>query len=176
MSKRFYRADGSPDHEFDKAWAEREQRIAEERLANRRRRAVEYLHSHPEQMQANRARARAAADRKRRSDPVMARKLEIYDHLVEIQGGEHCAICKKPRPAETRRFAIDHDHETDEIRGLLCRRCNAALGRTREQGKDWLRAALEYLDRTSYTGLKHAEVRYANHREYALLNGGGGES
>lgn len=175
MTERFFLPDGSPDVEFEKAFAERQQQIALERIQHRRERALAYLHSHPEQMQANRLRARAAADRKRRADPIMRRKLEIYDQLVDAQGGEFCSICKKPRPSETRRFAIDHDHDTDEIRGLLCRRCNSALGRTREQGKDWLRAALEYLDRPTYTGLKHAEVRYANRREYALLNGGGGE-
>lgn len=141
------------------------------RLATQR----EYMRTHPEQRQKNRERARINADKRRRADPVMRRKLEIYDYLIELQGGEHCAICKKPRPVETRRFAIDHDYDTDEIRGLLCRRCNAALGQTREQGKEWLRAALAYLDRETYTGLKHAEVRYANKREYALLNGGGGE-
>jgi hypothetical protein len=99
----------------------------------------------------------------------MRRKLEIYEQLVEMQGGEFCSICKKLRETDVRRFAIDHDYETDEIRGLLCRRCNAALGRTREQGKEWLRAAVEYLDRETYTGIKHAEVRYANQSEYEAL-------
>jgi hypothetical protein len=120
-------------------------------------------------MQKNRDRAREYADKRRRADPVMRRKLEIYEQLVDMQGGEFCSICKKVRESDVRRFAIDHDHDTDEIRGLLCRRCNAALGRTREQGKEWLRAALEYLDREFYTGLKHAEVRYADRREYAQL-------
>jgi hypothetical protein len=41
----------------------------------------EYMRTHPEQMQKNRERGRAAADRRRRTDPVMRRKLEIYDQI-----------------------------------------------------------------------------------------------
>jgi len=36
-----------------------------------------------------------------------------------------CAICKEPSPG--RNFDVDHDHDTGEVRGLLCRRCNVGL-------------------------------------------------
>ena len=47
--------------------------------------------------------------------------------LIEVQGGS-CAICgRQPKPGG-RRLAIDHDHETGLVRGLLCYRCNTAIG------------------------------------------------
>lgn len=51
-----------------------------------------------------------------------------YDAMLAVQHGG-CAICgKKPR---TKALALDHDHRTGRIRGLLCtglRGCNKALG------------------------------------------------
>lgn len=47
----------------------------------------------------------------------------MYDELRAKQQGR-CAICKR----DDRVLAVDHDHSTGEIRGLLCRRCNSAIG------------------------------------------------
>jgi hypothetical protein len=41
---------------------------------------------------------------------------------------------------------VDHDHATGVIRGLLCFRCNNALGDFREEYELFQRAA-DYLDR-----------------------------
>lgn len=55
---------------------------------------------------------------------------EEYEELLAWQGGK-CYICRTvPR---VRRLAVDHDHDTGEIRGLLCANdewgCNVALRR-----------------------------------------------
>ena len=50
---------------------------------------------------------------------------ELYQALFEQQKGL-CSICR--RPGGNRRLHVDHDHETKEIRGLLCHKCNAGLG------------------------------------------------
>lgn len=48
-----------------------------------------------------------------------------YDKMLAAQYGR-CAICgNKP---VTIRLAVDHDHVTGKVRGLLCKRCNRALG------------------------------------------------
>jgi Autographiviridae endonuclease VII len=52
--------------------------------------------------------------------------VEEYDELFEEQDGK-CAICESV-PSNTR-LAVDHDHQTNEIRGLLCHPCNRLLGR-----------------------------------------------
>lgn len=66
-----------------------------------------------------------------------------FDRLVERQGGV-CAICKEPCPTN-QRLSVDHDHETGEVRGLLCRRCNAGIGHFQER-LDLLREAVRYLE------------------------------
>lgn len=47
---------------------------------------------------------------------------EEYKILYEAQGGR-CAICRRATGA-TRRLAVDHDHKTGRVRGLLCKPCN----------------------------------------------------
>ena len=52
--------------------------------------------------------------------------LEDYNKMSAAQDGV-CAICQKVDKTG-RRLAVDHDHNTGEIRGLLCGRCNRLLG------------------------------------------------
>ena len=58
---------------------------------------------------------------------------EAYDSMLKGQD-YRCKICRtdKARPRCTRQafrtFAVDHNHETGEVRGLLCNNCNAMLG------------------------------------------------
>lgn len=47
--------------------------------------------------------------------------------MVERQGGG-CAICHRGPSKGTARLYVDHDHDTDKVRGLLCQQCNSALG------------------------------------------------
>lgn len=55
---------------------------------------------------------------------------ERYAELLFLQNGV-CAICKMiAKPGK--RLHVDHDHETGEIRGLLCVSCNAAIGHLRD--------------------------------------------
>jgi hypothetical protein len=70
--------------------------------------------------------------------------LEDYDRMLEAQGGV-CAICKEARPEE-RTLHVDHDHVTGKIRGLLCFRCNNAIGDLRDD-VDLIYRMLDYLDR-----------------------------
>jgi len=65
---------------------------------------------------------------------------ERYDELFEEQGGL-CAICSKPEAG--RRLAIDHEHATGTVRGLLCFRCNVRLAHLEDVA--WRTVAEEYL-------------------------------
>ena len=49
-----------------------------------------------------------------------------YELMLRDQNG-CCAICGA-KPEKGKRLDIDHDHETGEVRGLLCGLCNRALG------------------------------------------------
>lgn len=48
-----------------------------------------------------------------------------YDRLYAAQGSV-CALCKKAT-GKTKKLAVDHQHETGKVRGLLCGRCNYNL-------------------------------------------------
>ncbi len=63
---------------------------------------------------------------------------EEYDEMLESQGGR-CAICNGIN-ANGRRLAVDHNHKTLEIRGLLCDMCNQAIGLLRDDTELLLRA------------------------------------
>lgn len=63
-----------------------------------------------------------------------------YEIMLERQGGA-CAICK--RPPGVKRLHVDHNHETGEVRGLLCLVCNMRLATL--ENLDWRVAAEAYL-------------------------------
>lgn len=66
------------------------------------------------------------------------------DAMAEVQGGL-CAICHEP--PLNRRLAVDHDHETGAVRGLLCTACNTTLGRFNDDPNRF-EAAAAYLRAT----------------------------
>lgn len=65
---------------------------------------------------------------------------EDHDSLAEFQNGL-CAICDQPRPYN---LAVDHDHATGLVRGLLCKRCNKLLRDVRDN-RELLISAATYL-------------------------------
>jgi len=61
--------------------------------------------------------------------------------------GNRCAICKRKRESDNgREWAVDHDHETGAIRGILCANCNGGLGMFQDSVVV-LRGAIDYLER-----------------------------
>jgi hypothetical protein len=67
--------------------------------------------------------------KRQRQDHVRALKYgctpEQYDALFEKQEGK-CACCDRDNSPHA--LCVDHNHRTGAIRGLLCHRCNGALG------------------------------------------------
>lgn len=68
---------------------------------------------------------------------------EKYWELYEYQGGR-CAICRRAM-GKTKRLAVDHDHKTNEVRGLLCGPCNNVLGTIARDDPEVFDRAAEYL-------------------------------
>lgn len=52
---------------------------------------------------------------------------EEYDAMLHKQRGK-CAICRQPEKVVGKSLAVDHDHKTGKVRGLLCGSCNQLLG------------------------------------------------
>jgi len=53
--------------------------------------------------------------------------LDDYNKLFINQYGQ-CLICKIHQSELSKALAVDHDHKTGEVRGLLCSKCNIMLG------------------------------------------------
>jgi hypothetical protein len=66
--------------------------------------------------------------------------LEAFAELLASQGGG-CAICGR-----TDADNVDHDHATGRVRGILCFKCNVAIGLV-DEDPDRAHAAAAYLDR-----------------------------
>lgn len=65
--------------------------------------------------------------------------LDDYETMCQAQDGG-CLICRTQT-----KLCIDHDHKTGAVRGLLCRKCNTALGQFRDD-PEILRKAAAYLE------------------------------
>jgi epoxyqueuosine reductase QueG len=68
--------------------------------------------------------------------------IDYYDELLKKQNGV-CAICLKACN-KNKRLSVDHDHKTGKVRGLLCNKCNRALGMFKDDPK-LLRSAARYI-------------------------------
>lgn len=75
--------------------------------------------------------------------------LERYNEMVEDAGGV-CSICKRPERrtanGKVTDLAVDHDHATGAVRGILCSSCNVSLGGF-EDSKTFLQEAINYLEK-----------------------------
>lgn len=90
--------------------------------------------------------AKDSARRTRRTMAAYNLTAADYDALLAAQGGG--CICGKTTSGHTqnRRFHVDHDHRTGNVRGVLCHGCNTAIGLAGEDA-DRLRLLASYLDR-----------------------------
>lgn len=87
------------------------------------------------------------AESRRKSHLFRKYKLTIedYNELLEKQNNV-CAICKKVEDVKQGqkiiKLAVDHNHITGKIRGLLCVKCNVAVGRV----EMYLNEVIQYLE------------------------------
>lgn len=77
---------------------------------------------------------------------------EDYNRMLAEQDG-CCKICRSSDPVGVKSFAVDHDHVTGKVRGLLCHRCNPGLGYFQDN-PELLRKAIDYLLEAEEESLK----------------------
>jgi len=118
-----------------------------------------YRERHPDEAKASlhlsRARSRGTPQtlRAQRTQDLKKYGLSVdqYDAMFVAQHGV-CAVCLKvettfdPRCGKVRKLAVDHDHTTGRVRGLLCRECNTGLGHFKDS-PSLLRMATAYLEK-----------------------------
>ena len=108
-------------------------------------RALRWQRDNPERHEARQREyvasgKKSVANRKSHLKRKYGLTLEGFDALLASQGGG-CAICGRIGADN-----VDHDHETGEVRGILCFKCNVAIGLLDEDARRALSAGA-YLDR-----------------------------
>lgn len=115
-------------------------------------RAAAWNKAHPERNKASRDKWRAVPENwerelsrakwlKRKHKYGLTR--DQFFQLLEKQGCA-CAICRKPLET-AKNTHVDHCHETDVVRGLLCSNCNTGLGLYKDSSLI-LQKAMDYLN------------------------------
>lgn len=74
---------------------------------------------------------------------------EKYNELFISQNGV-CLICSKPEIIKNRTLCVDHCHEDGKVRGLLCSKCNQAIGLF-EENPLIFKKAVEYLSKYKFS-------------------------
>jgi hypothetical protein len=136
-------------------------------------------HADPETMREKHARWRAGnlekikesskrwkaenAEKVRKADKLRSLRLKGFSEdgyaLALAVQRNRCAICKTLfSELETREVHADHDHRTNEPRGVLCRHCNVGLGIFKDS-PNLLNAAAEYLARPTMKGITMLEPK-----------------
>lgn len=126
-------------------------------LENSRKRGRKWYYKHHEENKLNSAKY---AKEWRQNNPEKRKTIkrrhdlkkygiteEQYEDMVLHQLGV-CAICEKEQKDNSRRLDIDHCHKTGKVRGLLCSKCNTALGLLNEE-LELFNKAVNYLRKSS---------------------------
>jgi hypothetical protein len=119
-------------------WA-KEERLCIKRGCKNRSKAHGLCQHHYDKIRPNRNNKEAS--RKRSLMWSHGLTVDGYDALLKAQN-HSCAVCKE-RCKSGRRLAVDHNHRSGEIRGLLCARCNTALG-LMEENPERITRLLDY--------------------------------
>lgn len=74
-----------------------------------------------------------------------------FEKYEQLRGAQNysCAICNTHESRLSKALAVDHDHKTGKIRGLLCMDCNLLVVRVLEKYGDRLPKAAAYLERSN---------------------------
>jgi hypothetical protein len=73
-----------------------------------------------------------------------------YNQMLVKQNNK-CAGCLTDKAELKQALAVDHDHKTGKIRGLLCTKCNRALGFCNDNPNTLLKL-IEYLKGANHNG------------------------
>lgn len=88
-----------------------------------------------------------------------------------------CPLCNEPM-VDLKLMVVDHDHVSGEIRGVICRWCNAQLGKVENSANrakrqrtvdDWLDSAIEWR-RKQHTGLMYPTHKTEAEKKAAMAD------
>lgn len=124
-------------------------RRTDEYREKERIRAKEYYYKNIDKKKLEASKFRKSEKGKRYIKDEYLRRLynitiDEYNSLFEKQNGR-CAICGTHQSELTRKLAVDHSHKDGTIRGLLCSKCNTALGLVNEN-LDIIYSMIDYIN------------------------------
>ncbi len=119
-------------------------------------------------------RFRREAQERRDRDPARAARIdrrhhlkvsygmteEEYDALILAQK-DSCALCGGPRSGPGKTWHIDHNPINGKVRGLLCSRCNTALGLFKDS-ISVLRLAIKYIQTDGEVNCLNTQISMSN--------------
>ena len=107
-----------------------------------------YYHANKTKLQSAARRRYEESDKSRfRFAHAKCRHGITREEWQRIQNVKACELCGREFPTQ-RSKQIDHDHSDNHIRGILCNKCNSALG-TFGDSIEGLLKAIDYLSRDS---------------------------
>lgn len=123
--------------EYDRVWRERNR---DKFLAYSKEYHHNVIKKDPEKLAAKNLSASFARRKKKYG-------ISREDYAALLTGQQNqCRICRTEFK-DTSEAKVDHDHETLQVRGLLCSQCNTGLGSFRDS-PDFLRNAAAYLEQS----------------------------
>jgi hypothetical protein len=137
---------GYTDPDYKRKWrAENRERLRQQQRA---------YYAQPAIREREHRRKASAEYRAKNREQALRRKYKltvIQREAMSVEQGGVCAICHRPESmmvkGEVSPLAVDHNHRTGKVRGLLCVACNQGLGRFQDN-IDRLLSAAAYLRRT----------------------------
>lgn len=95
--------------------------------------------------------------------------LKQYNDMLEIQSGK-CSVCGELFSDKEQKLVVDHCHKTGRVRGLLCSRCNVALGFARDC-PHVLRSLADYIEHHKDEQIRELEarIRYLESQDQPIL-------
>jgi hypothetical protein len=116
-----------------------------------RKKNIRYSKKHPEKLLEKSRRWNDKNPEKCRNKSIKSKygiTVEEYDNIKKLQDHK-CAICKVNEiDTAFGKLCLDHCHNSDKIRGFLCKPCNIMLGFAKDNIQTLLSAA-EYLQKNN---------------------------
>lgn len=83
-----------------------------------------------------------------------------FNRIFNEQEGK-CLGCQRHQSEFSKRLAVDHDHSTGQVRGLLCAACNLILGHAQDNS-DVLVSLIKYLEKSQLAKDKSNVVEFSS--------------
>lgn len=121
-------------------------RLAKDGLTHNCKKCVSYYSTLPNAREYQKNQRNKEYNKQRSKKYLLKKKFNITleEYTVILENQKHvCIICGK-KNMNGKMLAVDHNHETLKVRGLLCSKCNIGLGQFNDD-IDTLTKAISYL-------------------------------